>query len=53
LPAVPDVLIVSDAPWVREEVRSVLTEPDTTVRELSRGAEVLPAVRERAPDLAV
>ena len=49
----PDILIVSDAPWLRDEVRSVLTEPDTTVREVSRGAEVRPAVQEKAPDLAI
>ncbi len=49
----PDVLIASDAPWIREDVRAVLVDPDTTVREVTRGAEVLPAVRERVPDLAV
>ncbi len=49
----PDILIASDAPWLREEIRSVLTDPDTTVREVTRGAEVRPAVQEKAPDLAV
>ncbi len=53
LPPVPDVLIASDAAWIRDEVKSVLTDPETTVREVTRGAEVLPAVRQRAPDLAV
>ncbi len=48
----PDVLIATDSPTVREEVRSVL-DPDVTVREVTRGAQVLPAVREKAPDLAV
>jgi DNA-binding response OmpR family regulator len=52
-PGVPDVLIASDAPWVRQEVRSVLDDPETTVREVTRGVEVERAVRERAPDLAV
>ena len=50
---VPDILIASDAPWLREEIRSVLTDPDTTVREVTRGAEVRPAVQEKAPDLAI
>ena len=48
----PDVLIATDAPWLRDEVRSVL-DPDFTVREVTRGFEVLPEVRKRAPDLAV
>lgn len=51
--AVPDVLIVSDAPWIRDEVKAVLEDSDTTVRELTRGAQVRAAVRERTPDLAV
>ncbi len=51
--AVPDILIASDAPWIRDEVRSVIDGPGTTVREVTRGFEVLPAVRERTPDLAV
>jgi len=49
----PEVLIASDAPWVRDEVRAALTDPDTVVREATRGAHVLPAVQERAPDLVV
>ncbi len=31
----------------------MLTDPDTTVREVTRGAEVRPAVQEKAPDLAI
>jgi DNA-binding NarL/FixJ family response regulator len=50
---VPDVLIASDAPWVRDEVRAVLEDPDITVREVTRGAHVRDEVRRRAPDLAV
>ncbi len=49
---VPDVLIASDDPSLRHEIRSVLPV-DATVREVSKGADVLPAVRERAPDLAI
>ncbi len=48
----PDVLIATDAPSVSKEVRSVL-DPGITVREVRRGAEVLPEVRKQAPDLAV
>jgi DNA-binding response OmpR family regulator len=51
---VPEVLIASDEPSVREEIRSVLSGMnDITVREVSRGADVLPAVLEHEPDLAV
>jgi len=49
---VPDVIIVSDSAPVRAEVRSALPE-GTTVHELTRGAQLLPAVREYLPDLVV
>ena len=48
----PDVLIAADVPALREEVRSVL-DPDVTVREVTRGSEVLPEVRKKLPDLVV
>ncbi len=51
-PFVPDVLIAADDPALRNEIRSVLST-DATVREVSKGADVLAAVRERTPDLAV
>ncbi|TML91403.1 MAG: response regulator [Actinobacteria bacterium] len=51
--AVPDVVIVSDAASVRDEVRSAITDPDATVRELEAGKQLLAAVEERVPDLAV
>lgn len=50
---VADVLIASDSGAVREEVRGVLDPSTTTMREITRGAAVLPAVREKVPDLAV
>jgi DNA-binding response OmpR family regulator len=50
---VPDVLIAADAPWVIDEVRAALTEPDVTVREVQSGQAVLRAVRERKPDIVV
>ena len=49
----PDVLIAADAPWVIDEVRAALTEPDVTVREVHAGRDVVPAVRERKPDIVV
>ncbi|HEX2273454.1 MAG TPA: response regulator [Acidimicrobiales bacterium] len=49
----PDILVVSDEVTVREEVKAAIAEPGTTFRELTRGFDVLPAVREKLPDLAV
>jgi len=49
---VPDVIIVSDSAPLRAEVRSALAE-GATVHELTRGAQLLPAVREYLPDLVV
>lgn len=49
----PEILIASDAPSVRDEVRAALIDPATVVREVTRGAHVLPAVQERTPDLVV
>ena len=46
-----DVLVVSDAPWVRKEVISAID--DCSVRELARGDDVAPAVRDRRPDLVI
>jgi DNA-binding NarL/FixJ family response regulator len=48
-----DVLIASDATWVVEEVTAALSSVDDTVRDVTTGAEVLPAVAEQAPDIAV
>jgi DNA-binding response OmpR family regulator len=50
---VPDIVIVSDAASVRDEVRAAITDPDATVRELEAGKQLLPAVEEQVPDLAV
>ena len=49
----PEVLIASDAPTIHNEVRSVLTGPDVTVRTVQAGRQVLPAVQEHVPDLVV
>jgi DNA-binding response OmpR family regulator len=48
-----DVLIVSDAASIRDEVRAAISDPGTTVREVDAGKQVLAAVQERVPDLAV
>jgi DNA-binding response OmpR family regulator len=50
---VPRILIASDAPWVHDEVTSVLAAPDTEVKQVNSGFEVRPAVAARAPDLVV
>ena len=47
------MIIASDAPWVHDEIGSVLAGPDTEVTHLTSGAEVLDAVRARTPDLIV
>jgi DNA-binding NarL/FixJ family response regulator len=48
-----DFLIASDAHWVVEEVTAALSSVDDTVREVTRGQDVLPAVAERRPDIAI
>lgn len=45
--------MVSDSSKVREEVIASLPDAGITVRELNHGADVLPAVLERKPDLIV
>jgi DNA-binding NarL/FixJ family response regulator len=51
-PAPADVLIASDSPAVRRDVRAVLGRDDT-VREVASGPEAVAAVAEREPDLLV
>ena len=48
-----EVLVASDARWVVEEVTAALSSVDDTVRGVTTGAEVLPAVAEHTPDIAV
>jgi DNA-binding response OmpR family regulator len=52
MPDAPDVVIVSDASHVRDEVRSALPE-NSTVRELTAGEAVRGAVGERTPNLVI
>ena len=49
----PDILIASDASWVRDEVGSVLTGPDTNVHAVATGAQVRPAFTAVDPDLVI
>jgi DNA-binding response OmpR family regulator len=49
----PEVLVVSDSPNVREMVISAIPDPAISVRELTRGQDVRPAVQESTPDLAI
>jgi DNA-binding NarL/FixJ family response regulator len=48
-----EVLVASDAKWVVEEVTAALSSVDDTVREVNTGAQVLPAVADHAPDIAI
>lgn len=48
----PEVLVASDAEHVRLEVREAV-DPGVVVREITRGAQLLAAVVDNAPDLAV
>ena len=49
----PDVVVAADAPWVVDEVRSVLSGPADTVRVVTAGELVLPAVAADKPDLVI
>jgi DNA-binding response OmpR family regulator len=48
-----EILIAADAQWVVEEVTAALPSSEDTVRTVNRGQDVLPAVAEHAPDLAI
>src|SRR5207244_6463050 len=48
-----EVLVASDARWVVEEVTATLSSSEDTVREVTRGADVLHAVRDHTLDLVV
>jgi DNA-binding response OmpR family regulator len=49
----PEVLLATDADWIREEVEAALVDDDTSVVRVSAGRDVLPAVEEHDPDLVV
>jgi len=50
---VPTVLVASDAPWVRDQVRAALVGPGFEVVEVTRGQEVRDKVGETEPELVV
>ncbi|MBK9180088.1 MAG: response regulator transcription factor [Acidimicrobiales bacterium] len=49
----PEVLVVSDADWIHDEVEAALSGPDTTLLQVRAGRDVAPAVREHEPELVV
>lgn len=53
LPAVPDVLIATDADWIYDEVDAALADEDTRVVRVRAGREVSAAVAEVDPELVV
>ena len=48
-----DLLVVSDSPNVREEIKASIPDDTITVRELTRGADVRPEIHRKTPDLLV
>jgi len=49
----PDVLIVDDEPSIVAPLRFLMQQQGYQVRVVTDGADVLPAVRERCPDLVL
>ena len=49
----PRYLIATDADWIRDEVESALGGRDVDFVRCRNGKQVVPAVREHEPDLAV
>jgi DNA-binding response OmpR family regulator len=50
---VRDVLVVTDATWVLDDVEAAVGGPETTLRSVRAGVDLLPAVRTALPDLVV
>lgn len=49
----PTILVVSDAPWIRDEIRRSLVGPGFKVEEVTRGQDVRQAVEELDLDLVI
>ncbi len=49
----PDILLATDADWIRDDVDAALTDPDTTVSRVRKGADVVPAMHAIGPDLVI
>lgn len=52
-PAVADVLIASDSSAIVDDIEAAIGGPDTTLRVVAAGIDVLPAALDRLPDLVV
>ena len=48
-----EILVATDADWIRDEVEAALAAPDVTVRWVRQGMEVPPAVADSPSDLVV
>ena len=48
-----DILVATDADWIRDEVEAALATPERPVRWVRHGMDVLPAVAESTPALVV
>jgi DNA-binding response OmpR family regulator len=47
------ILVAADAEWVRNQVRAAFVTADSAVVEVTRGQDVIAAVREHSPRLVV
>ncbi len=47
------ILVASDGPWVRDQVRAAFVAPGQDVIEATRGQDVRDLVRDEHPDLAI
>ena len=47
------IVVASDAPWVRAEIRGALGTPDAEVIELERGSDVRDVVDQSEPDVVI
>jgi len=48
-----DILVATDADWIRDEVDAALAGPDRSLRWVRHGMDVPPAVAESTPELVV
>ncbi len=49
----PHILLATDADWIRDEVVAALGATDTSIDVVRAGRDVVKAIRNRTPDLAV
>jgi DNA-binding response OmpR family regulator len=47
------ILLATDAQWVLDDVMAALSSPSTSFTVVTNGREVVKAVKERTPDLAI